>query len=355
MSTKNKKSNEDVDVGQLFKVIGNIFNKFFLFVEGIFNNLFLAFVWLVFFIRKRAVIFLITALAGLGIGFLFDKTSPPTYKSTISVKQNYETGENLYGSIIYYNGLLQDGDYKVLGEVLGIEEKSTKEIVGFSIEPVITDNDRVILFDRYITDLDSLAISKIEYEDFVQNIEDYKHKFQQISIKSKTRVNFNSVFNNIVKNIATNDFFLNEQAKDISELQQSKAALDKALIKSDSLQRTYKRVLENRLDSNAAADIGISFDGNNDSDKTYEFDLYKSDIEIRKEIVKIERELKDKQNIIDLISSKQDSGFVDNTKDLLGVSFSIKTYYMFALILATFGLLLAMEFLNYLERYRPKS
>ena len=83
--------------------------------------------------------------------------------------------------------------------------------------------------------------------------------------------------------------------------------------------------------------------------------MYKSDIEIRKEIVKIERELKDKQNIIDLISSKQDSGFVDNTKDLLGVSFTIKTYYMFALILLTFGLLLAMEFLNYLERYRPKS
>ena len=105
-------------------------------------------------------------------------------------------------------------------------------------------------------------------------------------------------------------FFLNEQAKDILELQQNKAALEKALIKSDSLQRTYKRVLENRLDSNAAADIGISFDGNTDSDKTYEFDLYKSDIEIRKEIVKIERELKDKQNIIDLISSKQDSGFV---------------------------------------------
>ena len=113
-----------------------------------------------------------------------DKTSPPTYKSSITVKQNYPTGENLYGSINYYNGLISDADYDVLGRVLGVSEDVSKDIIGFGVEPVITDNDRVIMFDRYITGLDSLAASKVEYEEFIKNIEDYKHRNQQISIKS---------------------------------------------------------------------------------------------------------------------------------------------------------------------------
>ena len=130
MSTTNTpQPSEEVDLGQLFKMIGNAFQRLFQFIGSIFNKLFLAFVWLVFFINKRAVFLLITAVAGLALGFILDKTSPPTYKSSITVKQNYATGENLYGSIDYYNSLLKDEDYEVLGRVLGLEKKVSEEIL----------------------------------------------------------------------------------------------------------------------------------------------------------------------------------------------------------------------------------
>jgi len=112
MSTTNTpQPSEEVDLGQLFKMIGNAFQRLFQFIGSIFNTLFLAFVWFVFFIRKRAVVLLIAAVAGLSLGLILDKTSPPTYRSSITVKQNYATGENLYGSLDYYNSLLNDGDY----------------------------------------------------------------------------------------------------------------------------------------------------------------------------------------------------------------------------------------------------
>jgi hypothetical protein len=56
MSTTNTpQPSEEVDLGQLFKMIGNAFQRLFQFIGSIFNKLFLAFVWLVFFIKKHAV------------------------------------------------------------------------------------------------------------------------------------------------------------------------------------------------------------------------------------------------------------------------------------------------------------
>ena len=355
MSTTNTpQPSEEVDLGQLFKMIGNAFQRLFQFIGSIFNTLFLAFVWFVFFIRKRAVVLLIAAVAGLLLGLILDKTSPPTYKSSITVKQNYATGENLYGSLDHYNSLLIDGDYEVLGRILGLKKNISEDIIGIEIEPIITDNDRVVMFDKYIIGLDSLAASKVEYEVFVENIEDYKHQMQQISIKSKTRANFKNVFDNVIGDINTNIFFVNEQAKDLTELNQQKAALEQSLAQSDSLQRTYKRVLEQQMESKSTSETSITFEGNNDKNKTREFDLYINDIELRREIVQIERKLKDKQNIVEIISGKQDSGFIDDTKELLGLTLSSKRYYLVLFTILAFIILLGIEFLKFLEKYKPE-
>ena len=354
ITTNTPQPSEEVDLGQLFKMIGNAFQRLFQFIGSIFNTLFLAFVWFVFFIRKRAVVLLIAAVAGLVLGLIMNKTSPPTYKSSITVNQNYATGENLYGSVDYYNSLLNDGDYEVLGRILGLKKNISEDIIGIEIEPIITDNDRVVMFDKYISGLDSLAASKVEYEVFVENIEDYKHQLQQISIKSKTRANFKNVFDNVIGDINTNIFFVNEQAKDLTELNQQKAALEQSLAQSDSLQRTYKRVLEQQMESKSTSETSITFEGNNDKNKTREFDLYINDIELRREIVQIERKLKDKQNIVEIISGKQDSGFIYDTKELLGLTLSSKRYYLVLFTILAFIILLGIEFLKFLEKYKPE-
>ncbi len=352
MSTaSNPQPSEEVDLSQLFKIIGNGFRRFFQFIASIFKNLFFGFVWVVFFVKKHIVLFSVAAVAGLISGFIIEETSDPIYKSTITVRQNYQTGENLYGSIDYYNGLLKDRDYKILGDVLGLSEESSQQVVSFDIEPVITNNDLLIMFNDYVEDLDSLALSKVEYDEYVNNINEYRHPFQQISIKSKTRANFNSVFNNIVGNILTNEFFVNEQKKDILELTHTKQALVKALEQSDLLQETYKKVMQ--MDSNRLSDVGITFEGNTENEKTREFDLFMNDIDLREDIVTVERKLRDKENIIDLISSKQDSGFVDHTKDFLGLALPIKVFYPVLVLSLVFLVMLGREFLKYLDKHNP--
>ena len=354
MSTNSNTPNtsEEVDLGQLFKLIGNAFDRFFNFIYTIFKSIFLAFVWLVFFVKKRLIILALAGILGFVYGMLNSKSAAPKYESSVTVVQNYPTGENLYNSVNYYNDLVRQGDFQTLGSVLNLEEKKAESIISFQVEPVVSENDKLLAFNDYVKKLDTLAATKIEYEDFLQNNEDYTHKYQQVKINSTQRNSFKSVFESIVESINSNPFFINEQSKDIAGLNKTKEGLELALVKSDSLQSTYKRVLEQGLNSNKASEIGITFEGSGETDKTKEYDLYKSDLVLRSELVEIERELLDKQFIIETISNKQDSGFASNTKTLFGKQLSIKLYYTIVLFLLAFIVLLGLEFFKFLEKYK---
>ena len=357
MSTNSNTPNnsEEVDLGQLFKLIGNIFDRFFNFVLSIFKNIFLAFVWFILFIKKRIIILALAAILGLIVGTLSKKTATPKYESSVTVVQNYPTGENLYSSVGYYNDLLRQQDYQTLGKVLNLDIDRTKSILAFDVKPVVSENNKLVAFNKYIKQLDSLAATKIEYEDFLENNEDYTHKYQQIRIKSSERNSFKSVFENIVESINLNPFFLNEQRKDIVELIQTKDALTLALEKSEDLQETYKNVLERGLDADKnkkPSEIGITFEGASEVEKTKEYDLYQSDLDLRSQLVEIERELLDKKYIIEMISNKQDSGFASTTKRIFGVELNSTLFLGVLTFLVALGILLAIEFLKYIEKFK---
>ena len=186
---------------------------------------------------------------------------------------------------------IRDRDYKTLGNLLGVNEQVTKEITELSIKPIRTENDLIVLYNKYVQSLDSLAASMVDYDEYTENLMSFTHVNQQISIKSKTRANFKNIFTSILYNMETNPFFVNEQTKDLSELEDAKLVLIKSLSKSEALQKTYKGVLEQEFASTTTSEIGITFEGNNDQKKTREFELFKSDIDLRQEIVRIDLSL----------------------------------------------------------------
>ena len=357
MSTNSNTPNnsEEVDLGQLFKLIGNVFDRFFKFIASIFKNIFLAFVWFIFLVKKRIIILALATTSGLIIGALSKKTAIPKYESSVTVVQNYQTGENLYNSVGYYNDLLRQQDYETLGNVLNLDIDRTKSILAFDVKPVVSENNKLVAFNRYIKQLDSLAATKIEYEDFLKNNEDYTHKYQQIRIESSERNSFKSVFENIVESINLNPFFLNEQSKDLVELNQTKAALMLALEKSEALQETYKRVLEQGIDADKnskPSEIGITFEGSSEVEKTKEYDLYQSDLKLRSQLVEVERELLDKQYIIEMISNKQDSGFASTTRTFLGIELNTTMFVGVLAFLVALAIMFGIEFLKFIEKFK---
>ena len=351
-SNTTQNNSEEVDLGQLFKMIGNMFDKFFRFLGNIFNKVFLAFIWLVFFVKKHSLKLVIAGILGFAYGFIKENTSEPVYKSTMLIRQNYDTGESLYNSIVYYNGLIQQMDFETLSQELSIDSAIITSIVGFEIKPLVNNNQRLIEFDKYAKKLDSTLVSTIEYGDYLENVNESIYQIQQLTIRSKANDDFELVFQAIVDKVGSIPFFKREQEKDIRQLENRKLAIMNAMAQSDSLQKTYKKVLESTLETTEGSQTSITIQGAEEKNQTREFDLYKNDIELRRELVSIEREKEDKEFIIEILSNTPSKGFINASIEIGDVSLSPKLFFTGIFTLALFFILLTISFIKFLEKYK---
>jgi hypothetical protein len=356
MSTNSKtpNQNEEVDLSTLFKLIGAAFDRFFNFFTSIFKNAFLTFIWIIFLIKKHILILLSAVFLGYLIGFFVTKFSAPKFDSSVELVQNYPSGQNLYKLVNYYNNLIKQKDFETLGKALELDTKTASKISYFDINPIVNGNNNLIVFNEFLQEIDTLASPKIEYNDFVENLEDYSYKYQKISIQSTLNNSFKPVFSKILNSISSNPYFVSEQKKDIVELTKIKEALESSLVKSDSLKNTYKRVLEQELISNNASEIGITFEGSSKTKVTREYELHLRDLELERELVETNRALLDKQYIIEIIPNKQDAGVSSDSKEILGFELPLKLFLALVLFLLTFASLLMLEFLSFIERYRTQ-
>jgi hypothetical protein len=161
-----KQNTEEVDLGQLFRLIGNAFNRFFKFIGSILNGLFIAFVWIVFFIKKNVVKIMVAAILGFVFGYLKEKISNPIYQSSVIVKQNYDTGKNLYNLIDYYNQLIKDKDTLALKSILNVSTQLAASIKDIDVEPTVSETQMIKNYDDYIEELDSALAATINYETY---------------------------------------------------------------------------------------------------------------------------------------------------------------------------------------------
>ena len=345
-------NSEEVDLGQLFKMIGNMFDRFFSFIGNLFNKLFLAFVWCVFFVKKHIIILLIAGILGFAYGYIKEKVSQPVYKSAMLIRQNYDTGESLYNTINYYNGLMSQMDFATLSQELSIDSLYLTDIVGFGVEPLISENQKLVEFNRYTKRLDSVLVSTIGYDDYLENVDESIYQTQQLTISSKTNDNFKEVFQAIVDNLNSITYFKREQEKDIRQLENRKLAITNAMVQSDSLQKTYKKVLESTLDMNKGSQTSITIEGADEKNKTKEYELYKNSIELRRELVSIEREKENKQFIVEILSNTPSKGFIDSSIKVLGRSLSPKLFFAGAFTFILFFILLTITFIKFLEKYK---
>ena len=347
-------NSEEVDLGQLFKLIGNAFNRFFKFIGSILNSFFLAFVWLVFFIKKHFIKLVIAGVIGIVLGFIKERISEPVYKTSIVVKQNYKTGENLYSALDNFNQLISEKDSISLSGNLKITPEKAMKVLSFEAEPVLSENQKLKLYDNYKKELDSVLATTLDFETFEKMSYEYEYQYQRLTVKSLEKSISNTVLMNVVKSIEGIPYFKNEQQKDLAELSRREAVIKESLKESDSLQKVYQFVLEKSVEQLPGSQTSVTIDNTEDKSTTKEFELYNKDIELRRELVTIEREKEDLKYIIEVVSNEQSVGILDNKVKILGLGIGDKLLFGLALAFLTFMVFLFIEFLKYLERFRDK-
>ncbi len=138
---KNQNSNpnsDEIDLRELFSAIGNFFSNIFfnfiLFIVGIKNAI----------IRNIKLIFILGIVGGI-LGIVAHFVTPDVYKSSILLRSTYLNGRLMESTIDKLQLLAEDENRKQLAKTLNIDTATANNIVGFSYEPFVSEEEIIEL------------------------------------------------------------------------------------------------------------------------------------------------------------------------------------------------------------------
>lgn len=330
MSQKNIQKDEEVDLGNLFKVIGkglnNLFNAIGQFFIGIFKLLILALV----FIRNNVIKLGISILIGAIIGLFFDFTQPKQYSSAMIVEHNFNSAQQLYKNVEFYHELVKQRDTVLLAEALDISMSEASKLKGFYINPIRNENEKYELFDKFINDVDTATVSRVDIKEFKKSFTDYDYKYHQIRVKSLSNSIFEKLSAPIVNSVASNPYFKNQKKINDQNLLQNEKVLIKSLSEVDTLRNIYNEVL---ITEAKKAGTGTNITLAQGVKKTNELELFNESLELNKDLIsnnKAKAETTDILNVVSTFSKVgiKERGVFNKYTFLMGVGFGLLMLFL---------------------------
>ncbi|UOY08841.1 hypothetical protein L0P88_09860 [Muricauda sp. SCSIO 64092] len=244
----NKNTSDEIDLGQLFQLIGRGFQKLFNFIGLIFSGIFHAIITFLLFLQKNFVVLAITVIVGAVGGFLADSYKTPMYISKMVVEPNFNSVQQLYNNIDFYNDLAMARDSLTLSRALEISVSEATTIKKVFVDSYSDENQKIKLFDEFIRELDTTTVKALDYQRYLENFNSMDARFHQISIVSTDNSIAKKIQDAIVGSISANDYFKLQKEINDENLDLQEKIYNQQLSEIDSLQQLYKRVLEKEAD-----------------------------------------------------------------------------------------------------------
>ncbi|MBP0902868.1 hypothetical protein ACFSKN_07595 [Mariniflexile gromovii] len=338
---------EEVDLGQLFKLIGNAFSRFFNFIGSIFKGFFGIIILFLLFIQKHIIKFAIAGVIGLAIGIYLDASKQSKYVSTMVLEPNFNSAQQLYNNINFYNELAEAKDSSALAEALNISEKEAFSIKEFRVESYSDENQKVKSFDQFIRSLDTTTQKAIDMKEYLNNFNSLDARFHTITVIATNNNIAKKIQPSIINSISRNDYF--NLQKDISDIniKLQDSLYYKQIVEIDSLQLLYKKVMLKEAERELGG-TNISF-GENGAKENKELSLINKMEELKTSLVNLNEEKANKSSILNVISDFPNKGVED--KSLLK-SYKFIIPFLFLIIMLMFFALLSLN--TYLKNYNKQ-
>ncbi len=145
MQPNDNNNSDEIDLGELFKMIGDFC-----------NNLFIGFLRVFLFIKSKAIILVVLIAIGVGIGLLLNTITTTRLKAEVIVHPNYDSKDYLYGLINEIENNIKTEDSVFLAKF----KIELSDIKGFKVQinPLSTGD---------------VKIAEKEYLEFLQNFKDH--------------------------------------------------------------------------------------------------------------------------------------------------------------------------------------
>ncbi|MDN3664931.1 hypothetical protein ACFFU1_01725 [Algibacter miyuki] len=304
------KQSEEVDLGQLFKLIGNAFDRLFTFIGSIFKTIFSVIIYALRAVLDNIKIIVVSVIIAGVLGYGLEKTKKPVFSSSMLVKPYFDSKFQLVTNVNYYNALIGVEDYKSLADLFSIDEQDAVQLQEFKISPgPETENDRIIQYDRFVRSIDSVRAQGVSFKDYIENRSIYTGDIFQISVVSEKKDIFKSLEDGL-NSTFTNSYSTKKMKKRDSLIDIRKARVKSSLKQIDSLKNVYISVMEGESKRNDNQSISMSKDGVLVQEKTVtrEFDLLEKQIGLQQELSALESQKVEEDVFFDTISGFQEVG-----------------------------------------------
>ena len=344
-SQQQNNSSDEVDLGQLFQLIGRGFQRIFDFIATIFKGIFHVLVLLLLFLQKNFIILTIAVLVGGVGGFILDTTKPEKYISRMVVEPNFNSVQQLYNNIDFYNDLAAAEDSLSLSSALEITVSEAASIDEIFVDSYSDENQKIKLFDEFIRELDTTTVKALDFESYLENFNSLDARFHQISVVATNDEVAKKMQPAIVKSISANDYFKLQKGINDENLDLQEKIYNQQLLEIDSLQQLYKRVLIKEADKPMQG-TNINLAENGES-QNKELALVQEREILKNRLVALNRERANKSSILNVISDFPSRG-VEQRGFWKSYKFVLPIFLLFAVVF----FLTLKELNSYLKRYK---
>ncbi|WP_318311052.1 hypothetical protein [Flagellimonas crocea] len=341
----NQNGSDEIDLGQLFQMIGRGFQKFFNFIASIFKGIFHILMLFLLFVQKNIIVIGAAIVVGGIGGFVLDKVLPEKYVSRMVVEPNFNSVQQLYNNIAFYNDLAEAKDSVALATALNITEHEAATIKEIFTDSYSDENQKIKLFDEFIRELDSTTVKAIDYENYLKNFNSLDARFHQISMISTDNKVAKKAQPAIISSISVNQYFKLQKRINDENLALQDTIYRNQLAEIDSLQSLYRTVLVKEADKPMQG-TSINMAESGDS-KGRELALVQEKDVLKEKLVALNKERANKSTIINVISD-----FPTRGVELKGVWNSYKFKLPMLLLILVLGVLALLEVNKYLKTYK---
>jgi len=338
---------EEVDLGQLFKLIGNAFNRFFRFIASIFKGIFHAIILFLLFIQKHFIKLAIIGFVGLVAGFYLDITKDPEYISTMVVEPNFNSVQQLYNNLNFYNELAKAEDSTALAETFNISKKEAGSIKEFKVESYSDENQKIKLFDRFVRSLDTTTQKTIDMTSYLENFNSFDARFHTVSIIATDNRIAKKIQPIIINSISRNGYFNLQKEVSDTNIKLEDSLYKKQIAEIDSLQLLYKKVMLKEADRPMEG-TNISL-GENGGKENKELALINKMEDLKTGLVALNVERSNKSSILNVISDFPRKGV-----KVKGILKSYKFLVPASLLVLTLLILSLLSLNTYLKNYKKE-
>jgi len=346
MSTKekipNNKEEEEVDLGQLFKLIGNMFTNLFNFIGTIFKGAFKVLILILIHFHKGIKWYVSAVVIGFVVGFFLDKMAVETYSASMYIETNFNSSRQVYENIKDLNQLTNVKDTVVLASRLGLKSDEVAPLLGFTIAPDIDENSKLLKFIDFKNQLDSVSASEASYDNFIENIPVHGYRLHKISVVTTDKFLYKKLQGKLISKMIINEYLLSLQHVDSLNLELERKSLIKEQIQTDSLAKEYLKLrIKESEKKPAPAVAGTNFYMGAAQEKNIlvnETALFQKKFSLEARKREIEKGLVTQSNIVNIIADFPASGYTvskwtDKKKFILPILFFTITFLGSTLLL----------------------